>query len=222
MIKKGDFIEIDFVGKIKDSGAIFDLTKKDVAEKEKIANKSADYSPKIICIGNGDVVSGLDDFIVGKEVGKSYDVDLSIENAFGKKEAKLIKMLPLSTFKKQKMKPFPGLQVNIDGMYGTIRTVSGGRVLVDFNHPLSGKELHYDLDIKSEIKDDALKIRSVLKSMLSRDVDCKVTEGIAEVDLDLPEQFQKLLEEKICSIVKTVNKINFGKASDKKEVKNKK
>ena len=222
MIKKGDFIEIDFVGRIKDSGAIFDLTKKDVAEKEKIVNKSADYSPRIICIGNGDVVGGLDDFLVGKEVGKSYDTDLDVENSFGKKEAKLIKMMPLSTFKKQKMKPFPGLQVNIDGTYGTIRTVSGGRVLVDFNHPLSGKELPYDIDIKKEIKDDAVKIKSVLKSLISRDVDCKIVDGTAEVDLDLPEQFQKMLEEKIRELVKGVKKINFGKPSEKKELKNKK
>lgn len=222
MIKKGDFIEIDFVGRIKDSGAIFDLTKRDVAEKEKIANKSADYSPRIICVGNGDVVKGLDDFLVGKVVGKSYDLDLDVGDAFGKKDAKLIKMLPLSTFKKQDMKPFPGLQVNIDGMFGIIRTVSGGRVLVDFNHPIAGKEIHYEVDVKRVIKDDVTKVRSILKGLLSRDVECSVTDGVANVDLDVPEQFQKVLEEKICSIVKSVKKVKFGKASEKKEVKNKK
>ncbi len=222
MIKKGDFIEIDFVGRIKDSGAIFDLTKRDVAEKEKVANKSADYSPRIICVGNGDVVRGLDDFLVGKAVGKSYDLDLSVGDAFGKKDAKLIKMLPLSTFKKQDMKPFPGLQVNIDGMFGIIRTVSGGRVLVDFNHPVAGKEVHYDVDVKREIKDDAMKVKSILKGLLSRDVECSVTKDVANVDLDMPEQFQKVLEEKICSIVKGVKKVKFGKASEKKEVKKKK
>ena len=217
MIKKGDFIEIDFVGRIKDSGAIFDLTKKDIAEKEKIVNKSADYSPRIICVGNGDVVKGLDDFLVGKVVGKSYDFDLTVEDAFGKKDAKLIKMLPLSTFKKQEMKPFPGLQINIDGMFGIIRTVSGGRVLVDFNHPIAGKELHYDIDIKKEIKDDAIKVKSVIKGLLSRDATCSVADGTAKIDMEMPEQFQKVLEEKICSIVPGVKKVKFEKP-EKKEV----
>ena len=222
MIKKGDFIEIDFIGRIKDSGTIFDLTKKDIAEKEKVANKSADYSPRIICVGNGDVVKGLDDFFVGKVVGKSYELDLGVGEAFGKKDAKLIKMLPLSTFKKQDMKPFPGLQVNIDGMFGIIRTVSGGRVLVDFNHPIAGKEIQYELDIKREIKDDTTKVKSILKGLLSRDLECSVTEGVANVDLDMPEQFQKVLEEKICGLVKSVKKVKFGKASEEKEVKKKK
>ncbi|MBT3865939.1 hypothetical protein HOF78_02425 [Candidatus Woesearchaeota archaeon] len=222
MIKKGDFIEIDFIGKIKDSGAIFDLTKKDVAEKEKVANKSADYTPRIICVGNGDVVKGLDDFFVGKAVGKSYEIDLNVGEAFGRKDVKLIKMLPLSTFKKQDMKPFPGLQVNIDGTFGIIRTVSGGRVLVDFNHPIAGKEIHYDLDIRKEIKDDTVKVKSILKGLLSRDFECSVTDGVANVEMDMPEQFQKVLEEKICGLVKDIKKVNFGKPSEKKEVKKKK
>ena len=209
MIKKGDFIEIDFIGKIKDSGAIFDLTKKDVAEKEKVANKSADYTPRIICVGN-------------EAVGKSYEIDLYVGEAFGRKDVKLIKMLPLSTFKKQDMKPFPGLQVNIDGTFGIIRTVSGGRVLVDFNHPIAGKEIHYDLDIRKEIKDDTVKVKSILKGLLSRDFECSVTDGVANVEMDMPEQFQKVLEEKICGLVKDIKKVNFGKPSEKKEVKKKK
>ncbi len=216
-IKKGDFIEIDFVGRVKDTGDIFDLTKREVAEKEKILNKSAEYSPRIICVGNGDLVKGLDDFFEGKEIGKSYTIDLGIENAFGKKDAKLIKMVPMSAFKKDNMKPFPGLQVNIDGMYGTIRTVSGGRVLVDFNHPLSGKEVQYEVDIIKEIKDDATKLKSVIKGLISRDIDCTVENGNATVDLELPEQFQKLLEEKIKETIKTLKKVEFKKKEVKKE-----
>ena len=216
-IKKGDFIEIDFVGRMKDSGAIFDLTKKDVAEKEKIANKSADYSPRIVCVGNQDVVKGLDDYFVGKEAGKQYHLDIGVNDAFGRKDPKLIKMMPLSTFKKQNMRPFPGLQVNIDGNYGTIRTVSGGRVLVDFNHPLSGKEVSYELEINRIVTKDSEKISGILKGLVSKDVKCDVQKGIAKIDLDLPKEFQKILSDRITQLVKTVKKVEFVKHSEKKK-----
>jgi FKBP-type peptidyl-prolyl cis-trans isomerase SlyD len=215
-IKKGDFIEIDFVGRIKDSGAIFDLTKKDVAEKEKISNKSADYSPRIVCVGNQDVVKGLDDYFIGKEAGKKYQLDIDVDEAFGRKDPKLIKMMPLNTFKKQNMKPFPGLQVNIDGNYGTIRTVSGGRVLVDFNHPLSGKEVSYDLEIKRIVTKDSEKVSGVLKGLVSKDVKCEVKAGIAKIDLDLPKEFQKILSDRITQLVKTVKKVEFVKHTPEK------
>jgi len=217
VIKKGDFVEIDFIGRVKDGGHIFDLTKKAVAEKEGIFNKNADYSPKIICVGNGDVVKGLDNFLEGKNIGEKYEFDVSIEEGFGKKNAKLIKMLPLNIFKKQNLRPFPGLQVDIDGSYGTVRTVSGGRVLVDFNHPLSGKELNYEIEINKLITDDTEKVKSILKGMISKDIECTVKDGNAIIDLDLPEQYQKILADRIKKAVKSLKKVDFKKKKLKKE-----
>ena len=48
-----------------------------------------------------------------------------------------------ANFKKQNIIPYLGLQVNIDGILGIIRTVTPGRAIIDFNHPLSGKNLIY-------------------------------------------------------------------------------
>ncbi|MBT3261944.1 peptidylprolyl isomerase [Candidatus Woesearchaeota archaeon] len=217
VIKKGDFVEIDFIGRVKEGNHIFDLTKKSVAEKEGIVNKNAAYSPKIICVGNGDVVKGLDNFLEGKEIGKKYEFNVSIEEGFGRKDAKLIKMLSLNVFKKQNLRPFPGLQIDIDGAYGTVRTVSGGRVLVDFNHPLSGKELNYEIEINKLITDDTEKVKSVLKGMISKDIECSVKDGNAMIDLDLPEQYQKILAERIKKSVKSLKKVDFKKKELKKE-----
>ena len=211
-VKKGDFIEIDFVGRIKDSGIVFDLTRKEVAEKEKIANKSADYSPRTICVGNKDVVRGLDDSFIGKDVKKKYDVEIKGEDAFGKKNAKLIKMVPLNVFKKQNINPFPGLQVNIDGMFGIVRTSSGVRVLVYFNHPLAGKDISYEVEIKRIVNDDAEKVVGIINGLIGRKVKCGVKNGIAKVEMELPKEFQKVLEESILKLVKGLKAVEFEKA----------
>ena len=47
----------------------------------------------------------------------------------------------------QTLNPIPSLPVNIDNLNGIIRTVSGGRVIVDFNHPLSGRVLSYNVKV---------------------------------------------------------------------------
>ena len=63
----------------------------------------------------------------------------------GKKDVKKVQLVPLATFKEHKLNPHPGLQVDFDGKIGTVMRVSGGRVMVNFNHPLSGKEIIYEI-----------------------------------------------------------------------------
>lgn len=146
----GDFIELDYSGKLRDDGTLFDTTIESVA-KEAGLNPKAEYKPTIICLGHGQLLRGLDTFLEGKEPGK-HTVKLSPEEAFGKKDPKLLKLIPLKKFKEAKIEPYPGLDVNIDNHYGVVRSVSGGRVTVDFNHPLAGKELTYELEVKRKVE----------------------------------------------------------------------
>ena len=151
IIKKHDFVELEYTGKLKDSGMIFDTTDEGIAKKENIYNKNMIYGALVICVGEAQILKGLDEQLEGKEIGKQITVDISPEQGFGKKDASLLKLVPMTLFKKQDIMPMPGLQVNIDGAIGTIRTVTGGRIIVDFNHPLSGKYLIYEVKVNKKI-----------------------------------------------------------------------
>src|SRR3989344_2277845 len=139
-IKKGDFVEIEYTGRIKEENITFDTTDQNIAKQNDIFNEKGAYGPVVICVGESHVVKGLDEAIVGKDIGE-HDVNIVSEDGFGKKNAKLLRLMPISAFRRQKIEPMPGLQVNIDGMMGMVKTVTGGRVVVDFNHPLSVKDL---------------------------------------------------------------------------------
>ena len=52
--------------------------------------------------------------------------------------------------------------VDIDFHKAKIKSVSGGRVLVDFNHPLAGRKLHYKLKVVRHITGTADKAESLL------------------------------------------------------------
>lgn len=203
-IKKHDFVEIEYIGRLVEEGIIFDTTDEEVAKKNRIHNEGAKYGPITICIGEKQILQGLDSKLEDKEVGKSYTIKLTPEEGFGKKSAKLLKLVPSAIFKKEKINPMPGLQVNIDGILGTIRNVTGGRIIVDFNHPLSGRDLIYEVKVNRMITNNDEKISSLIKLLLNQEPRVEIKEGMAEVTLadELPVEIQKELERKMIELVK--------------------
>lgn len=217
MIKKGDFIEIEYTGKLKESQEIFDTTDEVIAKANNLFSERMKYGPVIICIGEKNLIKGLDAHLEGKEPGKTYSFELSPEEAFGKKDPKMIQLVQTSKFRQQKITPFPGLQINIDGMLGTIKTVTGGRTLVDFNHPLSGREIIYDVKIDRIITDKKAQINSILYLTLNiTDAEIIVTEKKADIKIkhELPPNLQDKLKEEIKRLVK-LEEVIFSKQEEK-------
>lgn len=209
--KKGDFIEIDYIAKIMGEDRIFDLTSEETAKKENVYNKNFSYKPLVICLGENHVINGLDSALIDKEVGKEYIIGIQPENAYGKKDARLIQLVSTNVFRKQNIKPMPGLQVQIDNLIGIIKTVTGGRTLVDFNHPLAGKVIEYKVKILKIVNDDKEKIKALLKLMLHKDVDFDLKESELKMKENLPKEFQETIEREIKKLVKSVKKVSFPK-----------
>lgn len=212
MLKENDFIEIDYVARIKGNG-IFDLTREDIAKENKIYNKDFIYRPVIICLGKGDLIKGLDNKLIGKDIGK-YRIELAPEEGFGKKDGKLIKLVPTKEFTKQNIKPMPGMQLNLDGFMGKILSVTGGRTLVDFNNPLSGKDLEYDVDIKRIVDDKKEQLQGFM-NILFKDAKSELKDDEAFIDIEhLDENMKKDLEKEIIeriNVKKVIFKINNEK-----------
>lgn len=206
-IKKHDFVEIEYTARTKEDNAVFDTTQAEAAKNGNVYDKNNDYSPPIICIGENNILKALDEQIIGKETGKNYTFEISAENAFGRKDARLLQMIPLSKFRQQNIQPIPGLQLNIDGVFGIVKTVSGGRCYVDFNHPLSGRNLVYDVRVKRIVEDDREKLSSLLKLHLHiKDAEVEIKEGSAvvksksEIPKEAQEEFRKIVGRTIPSI----------------------
>ncbi len=213
MVSKGDFIEIVYTGRIKETGKVFDTNDSEVAKKEGIKSEA---KPIVVCVGEGDVVKGLDESFEGKKEGDSYPVEVNAENGFGKKDAKLYKLVPASVFRGE-MHPVPGLQVTFqNGSSGIIKTVSGGRILVDFNHPLAGHDLQYEVNIIKAVTDDAEKLKGFLQYYLGAEGEVEVKEEKVAIKNmhDVPEQIQKAVVEKALKRMPSLKSIEFEKKED--------
>ena len=211
MLKEKDFVEIEYTGILEENNRIFDTTDESLAKKEKIYNSKTKYGPIIICIGENQILKGLDEELIGKELGKSYTFNLNPEKAFGSKNAKLMQLVSQSSFKSQKIIPYPGLQINIDGLLGVVRTVTSGRVIVDFNHPLAGKKLVYKIKILKKISDPKEQLDSFMAFVI-RDFKTEIKDGEAVIiSKSLPKEIAKNLEEKITSLIPTIKKLAIKK-----------
>ena len=211
-VSKGDFIEVEYTGRLKEDNLVFDTTEESIAKEAGIHSENMTYGPVIICLGERQLLEGLEEELDGKEEGKEYTIELAPEKGFGKKDAKLIRMIPFNSFKKQNIMPQPGMQVNIDGLMGIIKTAAGGRCLVDFNHPLAGKEVVYTIKVNKIVTDDKEKIKSYIELSLNlKDASVDVKEGKAEIKTkkDIPKEIQDKLVENMKELIPSVQGYSF-------------
>ncbi len=218
-IKLHDFIEVDYTGKLTD-GTVFDTTDENVAKDRHLHAKNQKYKPAIICVGERQIIPGLDVQLVEKELGKEYTVTLPPEKAFGKRDIKLIKIVPMDMFRQHNVQPQPGLQVDFDGELGIVTRVSGGRVMVNFNHPLAGKEVVYTYKALRKVTDQKEKVSAFLSALLRLPAEAmkiEVKDNAATVTIpgELPTQISTILAQKLISLT-GLKDILFKKEEAKK------
>jgi len=219
VFQNGDFVEIEYTGMIKEGSVVFDTTSEEVAKEKGIHNPRVRYGSISVCLGEGHILSGLDRQLIGKDVGE-YKFEIPAESAFGKKSAKLLRLIPQKVFTQQKIQPFTGREVNIDGMNGIVRSVGGGRTIVDFNHPLAGKDLVYKVNLIRQVTDLTEKVKGVLRLELHLSgADVKVEDGKATVMQELPAELSGMMQERITKLIPEIKQLEFVKKEAPKDDK---
>ena len=196
-VKEGDFIRLEYTGKVQETGNVFDTTDENVAEEAGIKLDNKSYGAIPIIVGGGHVLKGLDEALIGMEEGEEKTVEITPEEGFGLRDPKLLQLIPMGEFKKQGMKPEVGMAITSDGVTGIIRSVSGGRVRVDFNHELAGKNLKYNIRVVKEIEDDIDKVKSMIElhysapNLDSNKHDIQIVDGVVRIAMDEMAKFDK-------------------------------
>jgi len=216
-MKNGDFVKIEYVGRITATKELFDTTSEEVAKKENAFNDKQRYGPVLVIIDAGMAVPGVEKNILEMKEGEEREFDLKPVDAFGPRDPSKIKIIALAKFMKEKINPYPGAFINIDGMDAKIQSVSGGRVRVDFNHPLAGRELHYKLKLIFKINSVKEKAEAMLDHYNFKG-DRVIKENKLEITTEEPMQdmVQKMLTESIKKWISEIKDVKFSvKKADK-------
>jgi FKBP-type peptidyl-prolyl cis-trans isomerase 2 len=166
-VRKRNFILVDLIGRVKSTGKVFDTTIQEVAVKADIFNEREVYKPRLVVVGAGWVLPGLDEALETMNVGETKVVEIPPEKGFGERDPKNIKTFSSREFLKQNVKPRPGMTIRVKGRLATVQKVGGGRVRVDMNHPLAGQVLEYEVTIRNILEKDEDKIKALIENRLS-------------------------------------------------------
>ncbi|MCL4376702.1 peptidylprolyl isomerase [Candidatus Parvarchaeota archaeon] len=130
-VKKGDKIKVIYTGYLED-GSVFDSNEgKDALSFE---------------VGAGQVIKGFDDAVVGMKVGENKSITIKPEEAYGERHEEMIIKIPKTQFQGEEVKE--GMMVSSNnGMQATVVAVNENDVTLDFNFPLAGKTLKFDIKI---------------------------------------------------------------------------
>ena len=166
-LEKGTLIFANYTARVKDTGEGIESTIEDEAKKLKIYEDSRKYEPRLVAVGEGWLISGLDAEVQKLSVGEKKEIELSPEKAFGNRDPTQLRMVPLRKFGEREHELTVGDSVEIDNRVGIVRFIGSGRAQVDFNHRLAGKSIVYDFEVLKKVETDEDKIRALIDRRLA-------------------------------------------------------
>jgi len=196
-MKNGDFIEISYVGKIALTDEVFDDTSKS-------------KSPAFAVMGQKMLPVGVEKQLELMEVGDEREFPVSPDEGFGKRFPQLVRIIPMRDFIKQNINPVPGIFVTIDGRQAKVQSVSAGRVRVDFNHPLAGRELIYMMKVVRKLTEPAEMAQKFIDHF-GFPVRCSFADGKLTVKLteQMKNLFEKMFSEKLKHLIPEIKEVVF-------------
>ena len=149
IVASGDKIAVDYIGRLNDQ-EVFDTSVKTVAEAAGKYSPQRNYDEGLsFTVGAGQMIKGFDEAVVGMKVGETKTVHIPAEKAYGARRDDLIVRVPLKEAGDTSGAKV-GMQVVLWGMYpATITEITDSEIVFDANPELAGKDLIFDITIKS-------------------------------------------------------------------------
>jgi len=122
---------------------------------------------KPILEGMGNVFPKVEEYIKNSKDNEETTMTLSAIDAYGLRNKELIRVVPLNAFKQNKINPFVGLTFEAEGTYGVVKSVSGGRVMVDFNSPYADHNIEVYIK-KIKVCNEKETIETILENFFAK------------------------------------------------------
>jgi len=190
VVTKGDFVLLEMTGRALETDDVFETTDEELAREEGIHEENRSYGPRLIVVGEGWVLKGLDDRLEGQKIESPTEVEIPPEDAFGERSPEDVRTVPFRILRSKGVNPVVGQQVELDGRTAMVRSVGAGRVQLDYNHPLAGRRIVYHVKIAKRYEEDTEKIKALIgRRFLGVDVDSfKLKMLKKKVRIEIPDE----------------------------------
>jgi peptidylprolyl isomerase len=161
-VNKGDFIMMEMSGSSVETGEVFDTSSEEIATENGIHEEGRAYGARLVIVGDGYVLRGLDEKLPGTPWEEDVEISITPEDAFGERNASDIEMVPFRVLRSKGVNPYVGAELEIDGRPAIVRSIGGGRVQLDYNHALAGRNIVYKIKVTENVSNDKDKMRALL------------------------------------------------------------
>ncbi len=162
--KDGEFLEVEYSAWSGADNSLISTTDEKKAKDAKIFDEHMHYGPVLVVLGSNSVIKGLDKSLRDMNLNEQKKFTFKPDEAFGERSPELVRVMPLSEFRKHDIDPYPGLQVNLDNATAIVKSVNSGRVIVDANHPYVGQEIIYEIKIIKSLTSEKEKVKALGKT----------------------------------------------------------
>ncbi|MBU1330575.1 MAG: peptidylprolyl isomerase [Gammaproteobacteria bacterium] len=119
-------------------------------ENGDVVDSTFDKQPATFKVGDGNLLPGFEQAIFGLKAGDKRSLPIAPEQGFGQGNPQNVQIMPRSQF--QDMELSEGLLVIFNDaanteLPGVVKTFDDSQVTIDFNHPLAGKQLQFDVEV---------------------------------------------------------------------------
>ena len=148
-VQNDSTVDVEYEGRL-DDGTLFDTSKEEVAKKEGVYSEEREYTTLHITLGQGMLIKGFENALVGMEEGEEKTVKIPASEAYGERREELVHELARDKEKDQGAEVGMMVVVNMEGRQipARISALTEENISLDFNHPLAGKELTFKLEVK--------------------------------------------------------------------------
>lgn len=219
MNEDGSFLLVEYTVKVKETGELVETTDVNVAKDMNAYDEKQVYGPRLFIIGSGDTIKAFESKLREASLDETNEITVTPEEGYGPRDPSKVRIYPMRKFAGIRDLEV-GTRVEIDGRIGIVKSMSSGRVSVDFNPPLAGKTLLYQFKVVSKIEQDLDKVKAIVRRMLPRfkeeAFDIELSDGVAKIKLP-PEVYyldglptiKRSIFSQISRYIRTVDRVIF-------------
>ena len=151
---KGDTVKVDYITML--DGKLIATSVKSFAKEAGAHESSNNYEPLVFSIGEGKVVKGFEDALVGMRQGEEKTIAVEPHNGYGSYKRDLVRKYPRALFEHTGIKLETGMVLRINTSKGKLRGIvsalDDNNVLLDLNHEFAGKILIFKIILREIVR----------------------------------------------------------------------
>lgn len=218
-LEKGTLILVDYTAKIKDTNQVFETTSEEDAKKNNIYDPNRRYGSRLISVGDGWVLKGVDEALANANSGDKLTITVTPDKGFGERDPSKVRMIAQRKLGEKADEIGVGDEIELDQRRGTVRHIGSGRVQVDFNHKYAGRVLVYDANILKtidKVNEKAFQLVNRRIPIDEKSIDIKPE--ISSMEISLPEDsflleglqiIKRAIADDIFKFVKEIMNVSF-------------